>query len=383
MDLHNASLKTKAKSLPDPRFYSFANKEIKQVVEKLARDNLLDHTMMIQDINGLVIFNLNIAQLNDMKLSKRGWFQEYLRTRNALGRMALYKSKQLNFLKMISALLYKKTEDNLVLREEFVGTEEIGIKPTSKLGIAILKICKDFKFDIPIEMKLTRNKILNTKLFPEGTAVSMVFYRESENAYKKRIWNILRQIFIAVRKYYGSESTILFCLQEISPIKSFLEVFDTLKDEFGLICSHIMDHVDETNSIIIHSENVTVSQLEDVDYESNLLLKKLSYKKGGRQNTKNLVTWGDNSMALYNVHTNYYPEEKAVDFLKSLNLNECTSATAIVGDMNLKLSDENKQIIIDYMEQNNIFCKLEITPEVNFEGIETNPTYDVIFASKI
>ena len=314
---------------------------LERAVEKLLDDQILDHMIMVKEFkhndSNIFLVNLNIAQKD---------------------KIAIYKTNE-NY-KMIA---YLRNFNNL----HYVTDMNVRLTAIQKKRKCPFKGIPD------VNTSLKHIGIRSTS----QNKYSVILYEESDNDYKLRISNIISLLLTELKKIENTQ--VLICLQEINPINLFNEVYNSLNtDGFNIIYEN--DENQGTQSILIYSNNYEKIKSIELDSSSNSLIAKLKTGKKPFQNNKYTIEFNNEipSIHLYNVHTKYYENMNAVNFVCTLPID---SNTIIVGDMNLRIEDNEKDMIIKHLKSKNINIDFTITPEVHFENIETNATYDIIIST--
>lgn len=191
--------------------------------------------------------------------------------------------------------------------------------------------------------------------------------------------NVLMAQIYLLRK---SGVKIILTLQEISPLGVLLEVYDEIQKDnsLDLKIEHITDDPNGTNSVLFHSPDIWVGQYPTCDNTSIALSK----KKGIRQNNRYFVRIDGIIFTLFNVHTAYYEGKKAIDFLlKKLCLSEWNKDDyfVIVGDMNINMTEQEKETVSKNLRKIGVTIDFVITPEDKLELTTTNATYDVFITN--
>jgi len=385
--------------------YGSGIEEIKTNLESdikiLLNNEQIDHNIIIKEIdyegNNILLVSLNIAQQDSMKtVSKYSRIQVYLRSEANLRKKDKYDKQKENIFRILSESLY----NNGQLKEEYCNLFNDNNEFISLFKLK--KLCKEVSSqmssigindinDIFLK-KFEINPEYVHQYFPQGIALDLVFRSESNTDYKIRIKRILIVLFDRLKDYASSSTKhVILCLQEISPIDLFIEVFDELKNDYEMFK---MTHLEgdfgsepDTNSVLIHSVNNINVKIMDREKDKILngddsLLSKLSYDKGPRQNNLYSISFSNKpkkSINIYNVHTAYYADKKATSCMDYINTKLKSSGySIIVGDMNLKLSCEDKDNHINKFTKDKLCLDLIITPEEYYpDDVQTNSTYDV------
>ena len=379
--------------------------KIKNEIDILVSDGELDHKIFVKEIKyegkNILISSLNIAQQDVMQtISKGARIQVYLRSLfNLKDKNDNYTPYKEQLFQALSDTLYingkLKSKYNNLLNPH---NSFINVTLLKELHDEIIKKISDIGVNIP-EQILMHREIVNpdkiNRFFPEGLNIDLIFRAETNDKYKSRVKNSLWTIFKHSLEYLNDNITnrVLICIQEVNPIKLFMEAFHELikeKDCDRFMITHLgnIENDSHTNSVLIHSRNLEENvQMMNRDenkliYGEDNLLHKLSFAKGPRQNNMYTINFSEIEsvpLNLYNVHTNYYQDEKAEEYLDDLRKRLLSLPnTIIIGDMNLKISDDIMRKHKSIYESNKLYLDMMITPENDYPpDVEPNPTYDV------
>lgn len=233
------------------------------------------------------------------------------------------------------------------------------------------------------------------KLYLKSKNFKQNEFSESNYIYKQRIKSTLNEL-LKLKK-----NNLIICLQEI-------EKFILKDGSFKSICSDLKlnlygnyDNIDEnafgTASCILYSfsdENIKISETES---KINNLLKisnlkindELTIPDPYKINSFDLKIGDDDNeqtLSLYNIHTNLFENEDALELMINITKYLENKNYIIVGDMNLKLDNIYIYYLTKFFRDIRVNFYLISTPEIEYNinySDDTSPTYDVFISKGI
>jgi len=309
---------------------------IQRNIASFIEQGLIDHNIIIKNLNiegkPLILLSLNIAQKQTIDINKypgNTKHQAFTKIRS---------KKELSRVKHLNSKLEKVGEFSKMLRK---------YKSQGKV--------KEFK------------NITTCKKVPQ-----IIIEEETDQEYAERLTQILQLLFNILNDV---DIPIIICLQEINPLTVFQGVFSSFySKKFNL---HHHDDIGGTHSVLIYSNDLSIRPI------NNTWLQKL-----GQQRHQKIMGYkiNESMLELHNIHTTYFEnkegENNADIFLQKILKSFTGSNKIIVGDANLKLTDEEVNKWIAIYEARGINIEFIITPEIAYleDDIDANPTYDVFIS---
>lgn len=381
--------------------YLKLKKKLSYKDDKLIEKNIIDHHYINYNIEfnnlNFRILSLNIAQKNIMKTyASSNDISVYLRTKENLD--IVHQIDKEKFFKELSSIIYDKKKLKNELKE--IIKDNVYIKLYDKKNLYDTKIIKKLYDKIykitnlkPIEIVLKKyykkwedNLEFLNKLYPSGYYIDVVFDKEDEKTYFKRLSSSIKFLLKQVSK--GEEFIIM--LQEINPLYNNNVINKEIEKILNKLNLRLLDYKNDydkvkTNSIMLvkSTSNLEISIMEDDiknNKNNNKLIKHFNEKKSLRQNVRYELKVGNEKLELFNVHLKFTKDEKAINkFIEIIKYSK-NKKLIIVGDMNLQISSYIMNDIIKLIRDNNMIINFIATPDINYSN---NFTYDVFIAKGI
>ena len=381
--------------------YLKLKKKLSYKDDKLIEKNIIDHHYINYNIEfnnlNFRILSLNIAQKNIMKTyASSNDISVYLRTKENLD--IVHQIDKEKFFKELSSIIYDKKKLKNELKE--IIKDNVYIKLYDKKNLYDTKIIKKLYDKIykitnlkPIEIVLKKyykkwedNLEFLNKLYPSGYYIDVVFDKEDEKTYFKRLSSSIKFLLKQVSK--GEEFIIM--LQEINPLYNNNVINKEIEKILNKLNLRLLDYKNDydkvkTNSIMLvkSTSNLEISIMEDDiknNKNNNKLIKHFNEKKSLRQNVRYELKVGNEKLELFNVHLKFTKDEKAINkFIEIIKYSK-NKKLIIVGDMNLQISSYIMNDIIKLIRDNNMIINFIATPDINYSN---NFTYDVFIGKGI
>ena len=381
--------------------YLQLKKKLSYKDDKLINTGIIDHhyTKFNIEFNNLniKILNLNVAQRNIFRsyasYNDIGVFlrtQENLDIVNNIDKDKLYKE--------LSKIIYEKKKLNKDLKQ--LINDNCYIKLYDKKNIYNIKIVdklfnKIYKISKlkPLEIILKKNNrkwddkldMLN-KLYPQGYYIDIIFDKEDQDDYFKRLKSSLKFLLKQVNK----EKEFIITLQEINPLYEnnvLNKKVDKILNKLNLQLIDLKTDYDKvkTNSILLikKNSNLNISIMEkDIkkNENKNKLIKHFSEGKSLRQNIRYELKVGNKKLEIFNIHTKLIDNEEALKkFIEIIKYSK-NKNIIIVGDMNLQINSNTMNDLNKLLRDNDMIIDFIATPSINYSN---NFTYDVFIAKGI
>ena len=381
--------------------YLNLKKELSYKDDKLIEKNIIDHHFINYNIEfnnlNFRILSLNIAQKNIMKTyASSNDISVYLRTKENLD--ILHQIDKEKFFKELSSIIYDKKKLKNELKE--IIKDNVYIKLYDKKNLYDTKIIKKLYDKIykitnlkPIEIVLKKyykkwedNLEFLNKLYPSGYYIDVVFDKEDEKTYFKRLSSSIKFLLKQVSK--GEE--FIITLQEINPLYNNNVINKEIEKILNKLNLRLLDYKNDydkvkTNSIMLvkKTSNLDISIMEnDIknNKNKNKLVKQFSEDKSLRQNIRYELKVGNQKLELFNIHTKFIGNEDALNkFIEIIKYSKKKNIL-IVGDMNLQINSYVMNEIIKLVRDNNMIINFIATPNINYSN---NFTYDVFIGKGI
>lgn len=381
--------------------YLNLKKELSYKDDKLIEKNIIDHHYINYNIEfnnlNFKILSLNIAQKNILKTyASSNDIGVFLRTKENLDILNQIDKEKL--FKELSKIIYDKKKLKNDLKE--LIKDNVYIKLYDKKNLYDIKIVKRLHDKIykitnlkPIEIVLKKYykkwedslEFLN-KLYPSGYYIDVVFDKEDEKTYFKRLNSSIKFLLKQVSK--GEE--FIITLQEINPLYNNNVINKEIEKILNKLNLRLLDYKNDydkvkTNSIMLikKTSNLNISIMEDDiknNKNKNKLIKHFSEDKSLRQNIRYELKVGNQKLELFNIHTKFIGNEEALNkFIEIIKYSKKKNIL-IVGDMNLQINSYVMNEIMKLVRDNNMIINFIATPNVNYSN---NFTYDVFICKGI
>ena len=381
--------------------YLNLKKELSFKDDNLIKKNIIDHHYISYNIEfnnlNIKILNLNVAQRNIFRsYASCNDIGVYLRTQknldivNSIDKDKLYKE--------LSKIIYEKKKLNKDLKE--LINDNFYIKLYDKKNIYDIKIVNKLYNKIykisklkPLEIILKKNNrkwddkldMLN-KLYPQGYYIDIIFDKEDQDDYFKRLKSSLKFLLKQVNK----EKEFIITLQEINPLYEnnvLNKKVDKILNKLNLQLIDLKTDYDKvkTNSILLikKNSNLNISIMEkDIkkNENKNKLIKHFSEGKSLRQNIRYELKVGKKKLEIFNIHTKLIDNEEALKkFIEIIKYSK-NKNIIIVGDMNLQINSNTMNDLNKLLRDNDMIIDFIATPSINYSN---NFTYDVFIAKGI
>ena len=381
--------------------YLKLKKELSFKDDNLIKKNIIDHHYISYNIEfnnlNIKILNLNVAQRNIFRsYASFNDIGVYLRTQknldivNSIDKDKLYKE--------LSKIIYEKKKLNKDLKE--LINDNFYIKLYDKKNIYDIKIVDKLYNKIykitklkPLEIILKKNNrkwddkldMLN-KLYPQGYYIDIIFDKEDQDDYYKRLKSSLKFLLKQVNK----EKEFIITLQEINPLYEnnvLNKKVDKILNKLNLQLIDLKTDYDKvkTNSILLikKNSNLNISIMEkDIkkNENKNKLIKHFSEGKSLRQNIRYELKVGNKKLEIFNIHTKLIDNEEALKkFIEIIKYSK-NKNIIIVGDMNLQINSNTMNDLNKLLRDNDMIIDFIATPSINYSN---NFTYDVFIAKGI
>lgn len=381
--------------------YLNLKKELSYKDDKLIEKNIIDHHYINYNIEfnnlNFRILSLNIAQKNILKTyASSNDISVYLRTKENLDILNQIDKEKL--FKELSKIIYDKKKLKNDLKE--LIKDNVYLKLYDKKNLYDIKIVKRLHDKIykitnlkPMEIVLKKyykkwedNLEFLNKLYPSGYYIDVVFDKEDEKTYFKRLNSSIKFLLKQVSK--GEE--FIITLQEINPLYNNNIINKEIEKILNKLNLRLLDYKNDydkvkTNSIMLikKTSNLNISIMEDDiknNKNKNKLIKHFSEDKSLRQNIRYELKVGNQKLELFNIHTKFIGNDDALNkFIEIIKYSKKKNIL-IVGDMNLQINSYVMNEIMKLVRDNNMIINFIATPNVNYSN---NFTYDVFIAKGI
>lgn len=381
--------------------YLSLKKKLSYKDDKLIEKKIIDHHYINYNIEfnnlNFRILSLNIAQKNILKTyASSNDIGVYLRTKENLDIINQIDKEKL--FKELSKIIYDKKKLKNELKE--LIKDNVYIKLYYKKNLYDIKIIKKLYDKIykitnlkPMEIVLKKyykkwedNLDFLNKLYPSGYYIDVVFDKEDEKTYFKRLSSSIKFLLKQVSK--GEE--FIITLQEINPLYNNNIINKEIEKILNKLNLRLLDYKNDydkvkTNSIMLikKTSNLNISIMEDDiknNKNKNKLIKHFSEDKSLRQNIRYELKAGNQKLELFNIHTKFIGNEDALNkFIEIIKYSKKKNIL-IVGDMNLQINSYVMNEIIKLVRDNNMIINFIATPNVNYS---INYTYDVFIGKGI